>query len=88
MDDGQGEFIKQFGGSAAANAFTMLVFGVLWALKKGGDRPSRCKSKLHTCCLDIEVSDRSKTDRREGPISLDGQGETVDKGGEKGPNRV
>ena len=88
MDDGQGEFIKQFGGSAAANAITMLVFGVLWALKKVCDRPSRCKSKLHTCCLDIEVSDRSKTDRREGPISLDGQGETVDKGGEKGPHRV
>ena len=88
MDDGQGEFIKQFGGSAAANAITMLVFGVLWALKKVCDRPSRCKSKLHTCCLDIEVADRSKTDRREGPISLDGQGETVDKGGEKGPNRV
>ena len=56
-----GEFMKQFGGSAAANALTMFIFALLYGLKKCCDRPSRCKSKLHTCCLDIEVSDRSQT---------------------------
>ena len=87
MDDGQGEFIKQFGGSAAANAITMLVFGVLWALKKVCDRPAGV-SRNSTHAASTSKCRRSKTDRREGPISLDGQGETVDKGGEKGPNRV
>ena len=72
----EGEFMKQFSGSAAANGITMLIFGLLWGLKKLCDRPSRCKSRFHSCCLDIEVSDRSKTSRKEGPISLDGEGET------------
>ena len=72
----EGEFMKQFGGSAAANAITMLVFAVLWGLKKCCDRPSRCKSKFHSCCLDIEVADRRETGRKKGPISLDGEGAT------------
>ena len=66
-----GEFMKQFGGSAAANALTMFIFALLYGLKKCCDRPSRCKSKLHTCCLDIEVSDRSITSRKRPPITLD-----------------
>ena len=70
----EGEFMKQFGGSAAANALTMLIFALLWGIKKVCDRPSRCKSKLHTC-LDIEVSDRKATERTKGPISVDGEGE-------------
>jgi hypothetical protein len=72
----EGQFMKQLGGSAAANALTMLIFGVLWGLKKCCDRPSRCKSKFHSCCLDIEVADRKETERRRGPISLDHEGET------------
>ena len=76
MEGQEGEFMKQFGGSAAANALTMLLFAVLWGLKKVCDRPSRCKSRLHTCCLDIEVSDRKATERTKGPISVDGEGET------------
>ena len=71
-----GEFMKQFGGSAAANGITMLIMAVLYGLKKCMDRPSRCKSKFHTCCLYIEVADRKETERRRGPISLDREGET------------
>ena len=66
------EFMKQFGGSAAANGITMLIMAVLYGLKKCCDRPSRCKSKFHSCCLDIEVSDRSRTDRAKRPINEDG----------------
>ena len=76
MEGQEGEFMKQFGGSAAANAITMLIFALLWGIKKVCDRPSRCKSKLHTCCLDIEVSDRKPTERNKGPISVDGERET------------
>ena len=67
----EGEFIKQFGGSAAANALTLFIFALLYGLKKCCDRPSRCKSKLHTCCLDIEVSDRSVTSHKRPAVTLD-----------------
>ena len=69
----EGEFMKQFGGSAAANALTMLIFALLWGIKKVCDRPSRC----HTCCLDIEVSDRKATERTKGPISVADKGESI-----------
>lgn len=71
MDTPDGEFMKQFGGSAAANALTMFIFALLYGLKKCCDRPSRCKSKFHSCCLDIELSDRTQTARNRPPISLD-----------------
>ena len=71
MEEQNGEFMKQFGGSAAANGLTMLIMVVLYGLKKCFDRPSRCKSKLHTCCLDIEVSDRGATKRSATAITLD-----------------
>ena len=71
-DESASEFSKQFSGSAAANGITMLVIGGLYALKKCIDRPSRCKSKLHTCCLDVEISDKSQTSRGSAPISKDG----------------
>ena len=71
-DEAASEFSKQFSGSAAANGITVLILGVLYALKKCLDRPSRCKSKFHSCCLDIEVSDKSQTSRGAAPISKDG----------------
>ena len=71
-DEAAGEFSKQFSGSAAANGLTMLILVILYGLKKCLDRPSRCKSKFHSCCLDIEVSDKSHTARGAAPISKDG----------------
>ena len=62
-----GEFMKQFGGSAAANAITLAVLGILMLLKKVCDRPSRCKSHLHCPCIDVEVSDRSGNTLRSVP---------------------
>jgi hypothetical protein len=56
-----GEFMNQFGGSAAANLVTVAVLGVLVLLKKCCDRPSKCKSHFHCPCLDVEVVDRSQT---------------------------
>ena len=76
MDEAQltGEFAKQFGGSAMANLATMFAVGLLLALKKCCDRPSRCKSHLHCPCLDVEVLDRSQTSIRRAPKTTDGSG--------------
>ena len=69
-----GEFMKQFGGSAAANLVTVAVLGVLVLLKKCCDRPSKCKSHFHCPCLDVEVMDRSQTIHRSAPKNKDETG--------------
>ena len=61
------EFMKQFGGSAAANGITVAIFGLLMLLKKWCDRPSKCKSRLHCGCLDVEILDRDATRRSTAP---------------------
>ena len=63
-----GEFMKQFGGSAAANGITGIILLVIFGLRKLCNRKSKCKSNLHTCCLDVEIRDEtmrtsSKTSR-------------------------
>ena len=72
-----GEFMKQFGGSAAANLVTVAVLGVLILLKKVCDRPSRCKSRLHCPCLDVEVMDRTGNTFRTAPKNKDETGPTT-----------
>lgn len=52
-----GEFMKQFGGSAAANGITAIILVILFGLKKLCNRKSKCKTKLHTCCLDVDIRD-------------------------------
>jgi len=64
-----GEFMQQFGGSAAANLVTVAVLALLALLKKCCDRPSKCKSHFHCPCLDVEVMDRSNTTQRKAPKS-------------------
>ena len=68
MDSETSELIKQFGGSAMAN----MAFGVLFLLymgvKKLCDRPSKCKSHIHCCCLDLDVQD--KTIRSRGEVQV------------------
>ena len=54
-----GEFMKQFGGSAAANGITGIILLVLFGLRKLCNRKSKCKSNLHTCCLDVEIRDET-----------------------------
>ena len=58
-DEVTGEFMKQFGGSAAANGITGIILLVLFGLKKLCNRRSKCKSNLHTCCLDVEIRDET-----------------------------
>ena len=68
-----GEFGKQFGGSAAANIMTIALVGLIIGLKKLCNRPCRCKSHLHCPCLDVIIMDRSNTNLRQVPESLDRQ---------------
>ena len=72
-DELTGEFMKQFGGSAAANLLTVAVFALLMLLKKACDRPSRCKSHIHCPCIDVEVTDRSGNTLRTVPKNKDEQ---------------
>ena len=51
------EFIKQFSGSAAANGLTGLILLIMFGLRKLCTRKSKCKTKLHTCCLDVDIRD-------------------------------
>ena len=61
--------MKQFGGSAAANGITGIILLVIFGLRKLCNRKSKCKSNLHTCCLDVEIRDEtmrsSKTELRD-----------------------
>ena len=66
----QGEFMKQFGGSAAANGITGIILLVILGLRKLCNRKSKCKTKLHTCCLDVDI--RDDTVRNSPPTSKEG----------------
>ena len=63
--------MKQFGGSAAANGITGIILLVILGLRKLCNRKSKCKSKLHTCCLDVEIRDETM---RTSPPSSKGTG--------------
>ena len=75
-----GEFMKQFGGSAAANGITGIILLVIFGLRKLCNRKSKCKSNLHTCCLDVEI--RDETMRTSPPSSKTSRDKTVVKDGE------
>ena len=53
-EESQTEFIKQFSGSAAVTGLILLV---MFGLRKLCTRKSKCKTKLHTCCLDVDIRD-------------------------------
>jgi hypothetical protein len=55
----ESEFMKQFVGSGAANMLTIGAVGLFWCARKLFSRNSRCKSKLHCCCLEVEVADKT-----------------------------
>ena len=56
-EEAQTEFIKQLSGSAAATGLPGLVLLLLLGLRKLCSRKSKCKTKLHTCCLDVDIRD-------------------------------
>ena len=76
MESETSELMRQFGGSAMAN----MAFGVLFlfymGIKKLCDRPSKCKSHIHCCCIDLDVQDKTSRSREkvqigeEDPIEL------------------
>ena len=52
------EFLKQLGGSGAANILTVLLLGIFWCIKKG-----KCKqpkhSKCKSCCFELELDQKT-----------------------------
>ena len=67
---GNSEFWNQFAGSGVANVFMMLAVGLFYGVRKLCERDSKCKSHLHCCCIDVDVSDRtlhSKPERTDEP---------------------
>jgi hypothetical protein len=55
------EWFQGAGASAVGNILTMVLFGIAYGLKKLCDRKSRCKSKCHTRCFDVQFVDRGMT---------------------------
>ena len=51
------DFMKQFSGSATANLAFGAIFLLYMGIKKLCNRPSKCKSHIHCCCLDMDVQD-------------------------------
>ena len=53
------EFWNQFAGSGVANVFMIIAVGIYYGVKKLCNRDSKCKSHIHCCCLDLDLSDRT-----------------------------
>ena len=53
------DFINQFSGSASANLLFVVAFFLFTGIKQLCNRNSRCHSKVHCCCLDFDVEDRT-----------------------------
>jgi hypothetical protein len=45
-----------------------VLFLLYMGVKKLCDRPSKCKSHIHCCCLDLDVQD--KTTRSRGEVQV------------------
>ena len=80
MDSIDPEFLKQLGGSGAANVLTLLLVGLFMLIKK-----SKCKqpkhSKCKTCCFSLELDQktlRSNTTNGEKENSDEGANESED----------
>ena len=78
MESETSELMNQFGGSAMANMAFGIMFLLYTGIKKLCDRPSKCKSHIHCCCIDVDVQDKTAHSRgelelqvgEEDPISL------------------
>ena len=58
------QFWDQFVGSGSANAVTMCVVAVLWGIKKLCTRDSRCNSRFHSCCCEINMRDVTRRSQK------------------------
>ena len=59
------------GTDVVANIVTVVLFGCLFTLKKLCSRDSKCKAKLHTCCIDVELADRTQRASQPPSVSED-----------------
>ena len=64
--DSNSEYLKQFQGSASANLVFVILFLIGSAIKKLCERNSRCHAKCHSCCITLDIDDRTL---RENPMS-------------------
>ena len=62
------DFMKQFGGSASANLVFVIAFLLFAGIKKLCTRKSKCHSKFHSCCLDVDIQDQTLRDNN--PITI------------------
>ena len=53
------------------NGITGIILLVILGLRKLCSRKSKCKTKLHTCCLDVDI--RDETIRNSPPTSKEGE---------------
>ena len=63
------------GPDIAANVLTVGMFGLVYALKACCSRESKCKTKFHSCCLDVEMVDRTERADHPPSVSEDQEGE-------------
>ena len=54
-----GDFAKQFSGSATANLVFVFALLIYKAFQKCCERESKCHSKIHTCCFEVDIDDRT-----------------------------
>jgi hypothetical protein len=71
----ESDFMKQFSGSATANLAFGALFMLYMGVKKLCNRPSKCKSHIHCCCLDLDVKDQTIREQPEVAIEVSQQTE-------------
>ena len=75
MSDGTDELTGlltgNFSSGLASNGLTILALGLLWSLKRLCGRDSKCKTNIHTCCLDVQVADRTGNTLHQAPVTSD-----------------
>ena len=69
--DPTASFISGMGPDVAANLVTVVGLALLYGLKSCCSRDSKCKTKCHLPCIDVEVADRTQRDDRPPSISVD-----------------
>ena len=59
------DFVKQFGGSASANLVFVFAFVMIQGVRKLCSRDSHCRGKIHMCCCDFDIRDRTLREKPE-----------------------
>ena len=65
------DFVSSMENNILGNVITIGGIALLWGLKKLCSRDQKCKSRCHTCCLDVEVADRRGNTLRGAAVPVD-----------------